>query len=142
MNSWGTLRRLPERLLRVAKSGASARARHDDELCEAIRAIHEASRGTYGVPRVHAELVAQGSRVSRKRVVLLMREAGLAVRTALCTREVPTHLSIFFGTGHVYSSVSWKDKHNSQVVFLPGTSCGESIAGLPAEYNNPRTGPG
>ena len=27
---------------------------------EAIRAIHEASRGTYGVPRVHAELVAQG----------------------------------------------------------------------------------
>ncbi len=58
--------------------GPSARARHDEELREAIRAIHEASRGTYGVPRVHAELVAQGSRVSRKRVARLMREAGLA----------------------------------------------------------------
>ena len=44
---------------------------------EAIRAIHEDSRGTYGVPRVHAELSAQGCRVSRKRVARLMREAGL-----------------------------------------------------------------
>ena len=58
--------------------GLSARARRDEELREAIRAIHEASRGTYGVPRVHAELAAQGCRVSRKRVARLMREAGLA----------------------------------------------------------------
>ena len=39
--------------------------------------IHQASRGTYGVPRVHAELAAGGWRVSRKRVARLMREAGL-----------------------------------------------------------------
>ena len=45
---------------------------------EAIRAIDEDSRGTYGMPRVHAELVARGWRVSRKRVARLMREAGLA----------------------------------------------------------------
>ena len=30
------------------------------------------------MPRVHAEPVAQGCRLSRKRVVRLMREAGLA----------------------------------------------------------------
>ena len=58
--------------------GPSARARRDEGLREAIRAIHEDSRGTYGVPRVHAELSAQGCRVSRKRVARLMREAGLA----------------------------------------------------------------
>lgn len=42
-----------------------------------IRSIHEISRETYGSPRVHAELAAQGVRVSRKRVARLMREAGL-----------------------------------------------------------------
>ena len=55
----------------------SARARRDEGLGKAIRAIHEDSRGTYGMPRVHAELVARGWRVSRKRVARLMREAGL-----------------------------------------------------------------
>ena len=58
--------------------GSCARARRDEELGEAIRAIHEDSRGTYGVPRVHAELAARGWRVSRKRVARLMCEAGLA----------------------------------------------------------------
>ena len=43
-----------------------------------IRRIHKASRGTYGAPRVHAELAAAGVRVSRKRVARLMREEGLA----------------------------------------------------------------
>ena len=74
------------RVLGVSPSGyyawrsrsQSARARRDEELGEAIRAIHEDSRGTYGMPRVHAELVARGWRVSRKRVARLMREAGLA----------------------------------------------------------------
>ena len=74
------------RVLGVSSSGyyawrrrrPSARARRDEGLREAIRAIHEDSRGTYGVPRMHAELSAQGCRVSRKRVARLMREAGLA----------------------------------------------------------------
>lgn len=39
--------------------------------------IHARSRGTYGVPRIHAELAAQGVRVGRKRVGRLMRAAGL-----------------------------------------------------------------
>ncbi len=43
-----------------------------------IRAIHEVSGGTYGAPRVHAEMMAGGCRVSRNRVARLMREAGLA----------------------------------------------------------------
>ena len=58
--------------------GRSGRWRCDEELRGTIRTIHKASRGTYGVPRVHAELAAGGFGVSRKRVARLMREAGLA----------------------------------------------------------------
>jgi putative transposase len=55
----------------------SKRARADAMLAAEIRAIHAHSRATYGVPRVHAELRAQGTRVGRKRVARLMRRAGL-----------------------------------------------------------------
>jgi len=55
----------------------SARTRRDGELLERILVIHAESRGTYGAPRVQAELRAQGVRVSRKRVARLMRQAGL-----------------------------------------------------------------
>ena len=50
------------------------------ELTAEIRAIHKASRGTYGAPRVHAELVATGHHVGRKRVARLMHAAGFAGR--------------------------------------------------------------
>jgi putative transposase len=73
------------RVLDVSSSGyyawrvrpLSERARWDAELLERIRKIHKQSRGTYGVPRVHAELIAQRVRVSRKRIARLMRAAGL-----------------------------------------------------------------
>jgi putative transposase len=42
-----------------------------------MNAIHERSHGTYGAPRVHAELEAEGIQVGRKRVARLMRTAGL-----------------------------------------------------------------
>jgi putative transposase len=56
----------------------SAHARADVRLTAMIRAIHEYSHGTYGAPRVHAELL-QGLdvHVSRKRVARLMRQAAL-----------------------------------------------------------------
>ena len=55
----------------------SARARADLELTAEIQAIHKASRGTYGAPRVHAELVATGHHVGRKRIARLMRRTGI-----------------------------------------------------------------
>jgi putative transposase len=55
----------------------STRAVADAELTDRIREIHARSRGTYGVPRVHAELAAQGVRIGRKRAARLMRAAGL-----------------------------------------------------------------
>jgi putative transposase len=74
------------RLLDVSVSGyhawrrrpPSARTEEDAALLERIREIHSASRGTYGAPRIHAELAAEGRHVGRKRVARLMRGAGLA----------------------------------------------------------------
>ncbi len=45
-----------------------------------IRASHEASRRTYGSPRIHRDLRDQGQRVSRKRVIRLQRAEGLVAR--------------------------------------------------------------
>jgi putative transposase len=69
-------------LLGVSASGwkprqRSRRAQSDEELLKRIRSIHERSHGTYGAPRIRAELVASGTPVGRKRVARLMREAGL-----------------------------------------------------------------
>ncbi|MET8421050.1 IS3 family transposase [Streptomyces sp. NPDC005134] len=52
--------------------------RRDAELTEQITKIHTDSGGIYGSPRVHAVLKREGTRVGRKRVERLMREADLA----------------------------------------------------------------
>jgi putative transposase len=58
--------------------GPSARALSDAALTAEIRRCHARSRGTYGVPRVHADLRDAGHHVSRKRVARLMRLDHLA----------------------------------------------------------------
>ncbi len=55
----------------------SRRAIEDQALAARIRVIHRSSRGTYGAPRVHAELQDEGQRVGRKRVARLMREMAM-----------------------------------------------------------------
>jgi putative transposase len=59
----------------------SSRQRTDQELTERIRQAHQASKGRYGAPRIHAQLRRQGHRHGRKRVARLMRAAGLHGRT-------------------------------------------------------------
>jgi putative transposase len=75
------------RVLGVSRSGfhawqtrePSARRREDERLLERIREIHAENRRVYGSPRIRAELaMADGVRVSRKRVERLMREAGIS----------------------------------------------------------------
>ena len=74
------------RVLNVSRSGyyewrtgmKSARTQENELLLKTIEKIHAESRGTYGAPRVHAELVlGLGETVNRKRVARLMRGAGL-----------------------------------------------------------------
>ena len=73
------------RVLGVSKAGyyawvhrpPSAHAVADNALLKRIRTIYATSRQTYGAPRVHAELRAQGEQHGRKRIARLMREGGL-----------------------------------------------------------------
>jgi len=58
----------------------SARAATDAELTEKIIAVHTESKGTYGSPRVHQELVKRGVACGRRRVRRLMGQAGLEGR--------------------------------------------------------------
>jgi putative transposase len=59
------------------RRGISNRQRTDNALLRRIQAVHKQSRATYGRPRVHAELRAQGVKVGVKRVRRLMLRAGL-----------------------------------------------------------------
>lgn len=95
--------RLMCRLLGVSASGYyawrtrpdSPRAQRDRALLARIRRIHEASRGVYGSPRVHAELVGEGVRVGRHKVAHLMRLARLRGcpkrRFRATTQREPAH---------------------------------------------------
>ena len=83
------------RVLGVSTSGyyawlkrpRSAREKSDAALVERMQAIHKRSRGTYGAPRIQAELADDGVLVSRKRVARLMRESGLS---GVSRRKRPT----------------------------------------------------
>jgi putative transposase len=74
------------RVLEVSESGyyvrrsrrPSARSIRHAWLTDLIREAHVASRGTYGIRRVHAELtLGQGVAVGHQAVELLMRRAGI-----------------------------------------------------------------
>jgi len=94
------------RVLGVSTSGfyawrrrkPSARAREDAKLMKLIVEIHRESRGTYGAPRIHAELtVGRGIRCSKKRVARLMHQANLVGvhrrRLKGCTKRDPSRTS-------------------------------------------------
>lgn len=74
----------------------SVRKRENAELATQIEAIHAASRGTYGSPRVYEALRQGGRRVSENRVARIMREHGIKARVARLTYTNPG-LQRFFG---------------------------------------------
>jgi transposase InsO family protein len=61
---------------------ASARRQQQDALLVEIRAIHAQFKARYGSPRVHAELAARGHDCCVNTVARLMREDGIAAKTA------------------------------------------------------------
>ena len=76
------------RTLRVAKSGyyawrgrqPSARHREDQTITRRIREHFEASRQTYGSPRILRDLREEGIACGKHRVAKLMKQAGLCVQ--------------------------------------------------------------
>lgn len=91
------------RLLRVSASGyyawrirpESSRTKSDRALMTEIRQVHQDSKGVYGSPRVHAELLARGIPVGRHKVARLMRLARLRGcprrRFRVTTQRDPSH---------------------------------------------------
>lgn len=73
------------RVLGVSTSGYYQWFKHPEgkrqkrraELLEQIRVVHEASRRTYGSPRVRRELLNRGVKLNRKTVAKIMRESSI-----------------------------------------------------------------
>lgn len=90
--------RLMCRVLEVSPAGyyaarqrpSSWHALIDEVLMARVRIIHAASGETYGAPRVHQELQAEGLPASPKRVARLMREEGLVARPRKARRICTT----------------------------------------------------
>jgi putative transposase len=80
------------RVLRVSPSGYYAWTKREpsDQMLEdayltnEIKDLHTKSRGTYGAPRIHEDLIELSYCVGRKRVARLMREAGIR---GVCRRK-------------------------------------------------------
>jgi transposase InsO family protein len=70
-----------------SKQIPSARDHADQALADRIEAIHQDSRGTYGVPRVRAQLRREGTRVGPQRIGRLMHWRGLEGRCRRRTRR-------------------------------------------------------
>lgn len=91
------------RVLGVSRSGyygwrsrpESERAKTDRELTRVIRRVHAESKGTYGSPRITAELRDEGYRHGHNKVARLMRAAGLRGcpkrRFKVTTQRDPSH---------------------------------------------------
>ena len=77
------------RVLGVSRSGyydwrdrpASARAQRHQALTEKIRYFHQASRHTYGAPRIRKDLLEEGEQIGENTVALLMQRAGVVPKT-------------------------------------------------------------
>lgn len=90
--------RLMCRVLEVSPSGyyaslkrpSSWHALIDEILMARVKIIHAESNETYGAPRVHRELQAEGLPASPKRVARLMREEGLVARPRKRSRVATT----------------------------------------------------
>lgn len=77
------------RVLGVSRSGyydwvdrpESARHQRHRLLTEKVQRFHQASRETYGSPRIHADLIASGETVGKNTVALLMHRAQIVPKT-------------------------------------------------------------
>jgi transposase InsO family protein len=60
-----------------ARHVPSRRQRRDQELLKQIKTVHADSKGTYGSPRVHAQLKARGEVCGHNRVARMMQANGI-----------------------------------------------------------------
>lgn len=78
---------------RFAKNKLSKREQENGQLKVAIKRSYETSRQTYGSPRIHAEIRAQGYLCSRQRVARLMRQMGFSAKMKKLFRKRTTRIN-------------------------------------------------
>ncbi len=65
---------------RFLKAEPSLRNQEEERLLDKIKLIHQSSFETYGSPRIHAELKANGEIRSRRRVARIIKKYGIAAK--------------------------------------------------------------
>lgn len=97
----------------------------DQTFMETIKTIHAKSRGTYGTPRIQAELREQNQKVSRRRIGRLMRQAGLTVRCKRKTRSTTNskhrHPIVENRLERDFTATQPNQKWTTDISYLPST---------------------
>jgi putative transposase len=101
----------------------SARSERQTKLTAQIRAIHLASRETYGAPRVHAELNAQGVKCCCNTVAKLMHEAKIMPKAIRRFRTTTFSRHTKLSSPNLLERVFHADRPNacwlSDITFIP-----------------------
>ncbi|GAA2338625.1 hypothetical protein GCM10010431_72530 [Streptomyces kunmingensis] len=105
-------------------AGARAARQTDDaKLAARIRAVHRDSDGTYGVPRITAELRDAGEVVNHKRVARIMRQVGLAGlrlrRKHRTTISDPAAAKAADLIGRDFTAAAVNTKYVGDITYLP-----------------------
>lgn len=98
------------------KRGASQREQADRALRQRIQQVHEASRGTYGSPRIWAELRDQGICCGRKWIVRLIRLQGCVPKGEVATVAKPGIPILCMSAENVLNPVFHADAPNQKWV--------------------------
>ena len=94
------------------------------ELTDKIRRVHEASDGSYGSPRVHEQLLAQGETACVHTVAKCMKEAGICVKARKAfvpktTESDPTHQTFDNVLDREFDVPSPNQKWVGDITYIP-----------------------
>jgi transposase InsO family protein len=108
---------------RQTAGGRATRQAADAGLAARIRKVHQDSDGTYGVPRITAELRGMGEDINHKRVARVMRLAGLAGlrlrREHRTTIPDPAAAKAADLIGRDFTAVTVNTKYVGDITYLP-----------------------
>ena len=108
---------------REARTARAGRRRADEALAEQIRRIHDAHEGTYGSPRITAELRDAGRKINHKRVERVMRIFGIAGvhlrRKVRTTVPAPSHQRVPDLIRRDFTAPAPNQRYVGDITYLP-----------------------
>ncbi|MFC9285245.1 IS3 family transposase [Streptomyces sp. NPDC057052] len=108
---------------RAGRAARAARERADAALAKRIRAVHAEWDGTYGRPRITAELRDDGEPVNHKRVGRVMRKSGIAGlrlrKRQVTTVPEPSATPVPDLLGRDFTASAPNTKYVGDITYLP-----------------------